>query len=300
VKGMERVVIAIMLIGICFNVFAIEVTTINTKQNLSLSDVQGQLLEDWVVVKSSNEERFKLHGKSIEIAANATLIAGLNSELTFIAVLAGSATSGKIKANAGEALILGHYKDSIIRTVSFNSEDFQGRLTRLGEAGLSEVLEPVVNQQKRKLFWGLLRTTSVNLNKPFDAVYEDGRREYLLHSSLLEIKANSPNMNELLRNTADSFILGLKNENVSLVAETLSPLLFLNDRGTPYANKEWVQQRLLFAEKICERLSNKSIGQPYIDDKGLIELEIDTLTYLLELQMFDGTYFIKELRKKEL
>jgi len=297
---MERVVIAIMLIGICFNVFAIEVTTINTKQNLSLSDVQGQLLEDWVVVKSSNEERFKLHGKSIEIAANATLIAGLNSELTFIAVLAGSATSGKIKANAGEALILGHYKDSIIRTVSFNSEDFQGRLTRLGEAGLSEVLEPVVNQQKRKLFWGLLRTTSVNLNKPFDAVYEDGRREYLLHSSLLEIKANSPNMNELLRNTADSFILGLKNENVSLVAETLSPLLFLNDRGTPYANKEWVQQRLLFAEKICERLSNKSIGQPYIDDKGLIELEIDTLTYLLELQMFDGTYFIKELRKKEL
>jgi len=297
---MERVVIAIMLIGICFNVFAIEVTTINTKQNLSLSDVQGQLLEDWVVVKSSNEERFKLHGKSIEIAANATLIAGLNSELTFIAVLAGSATSGTIKANAGEALILGHYKDSIIRTVSFNSEDFQGRLTRLGEAGLSEVLEPVVNQQKRKLFWGLLRTTSVNLNKPFDAVYEDGRREYLLHSSLLEIKANSPNMNELLRNTADSFILGLKNENVSLVAETLSPLLFLNDRGTPYANKEWVQQRLLFAEKICERLSNKSIGQPYIDDKGLIELEIDTLTYLLELQMFDGTYFIKELRKKEL
>ena len=115
-----------------------------------------------------------------------------------------------------------------------------------------EVLKSVIKSQKRKIFWGLLRQTSVNLGKPYNSVYESGRRRFILIPALIHIKIASSSVEDYQIRTGRAFLRALNQGDVDTVTALLNPLLFTEEGRTPLSYDGWMKLRRRFAEQLIK------------------------------------------------
>lgn len=284
------------------NTVSAEFFNMRTSSPLSLTEFPTAVLKDWIVVRSEEGEEVEFLGQQVQLSPGAIAIAGTNSELAFFAVLAHSISIGTdVVAEPGTVLLLGHSFGSGLSVQPFDAQDFFGRLRRLGADDLADTLLPVAESQQRKIFWGLLRPSEINVNKPYNIVFEQGRRKYTLHPVLLQIKRESRSEDELATNTANAFVTALREGDVESTAALLSPVMFQEQGRTPYSNDEWINRRLRFARMLCDKTQSREISRVGgRTERGHFLFTMEENEYLLKLQVFDGSYFIEEIAQRNL
>jgi len=263
----------------------------------SEEQVSNIVRADWLAIESTGQESIELLGRTLHLAPNTKAIAGSTSETLFIAVLSGEVTYVNQKpTQPGNVLISSHDSLSAAASVVYDAEDFADRLTRLGSSKLASVLEPVISEQSTMKFWGLLRPSKINVNKPYNAVYEQGRRKYLLPASILKLKQSSQTEAELTHNTASAFVGALQDGHSETVEELLSPLMFVSEGKTPFTSDEWQLRRKHFAGNLVSKSKGKQVVPPkQHDSRDAFIFFLDNKEYLLKLHAFDGAMFVKEV-----
>lgn len=189
---------------------------------------------------------------TLEVGAHSRLLLGANSVYIYAMTLSGEARAGTIAAPAGKILVWSHYglKDGAAKAYTFAADRLQSVFEANGHAADPDV-GSIVQAQKRKRFWGLLRPTNTNVAQPVSLELEGLRRSYQTSPEMIALKRASKDKEDYAINTVKAFVTALSRGNARAAARFISPALFLEGTEDDQAHHQLVTEgRVAFARHL--------------------------------------------------
>jgi len=276
-------------------------TLYEDRQPIGPDSLSASVSNGWVVVKSSSPTSVELFERRVELGQDSVVVLGTTSELLFCLVLAGEATDELgVKAFAGKVLAWTHFGTFKGASLHYDAKGFASRLDPATHGDLLEVIQSTADTQAMKRYWGLLRPTKTNLANPYNQAYESGRKRFLNLPVVVSLKQKSSAPTEYAESTARRFIEAIGAKDSQVAAALLNPLLFVAEGSTPFSNDQWVGLRERFASSLVAQewpiesgsLKRRSTGGPV-----QFEFSVSQQAYVLELGLFEDTYFVHSIEK---
>lgn len=188
---------------------------------------------------------------TLEVSSHSRLLLGANSVYIYALTLSGETRTGKIAAPAGKILVWSHYglKDGAPKVYTFAADRLQTVFAGNGRAGDPDV-DSIVQSQKRKRFWGLLRPTNTNVAQPVSIELEDLRRSYQTSPEMIALKRSSRDKADYAVKTVEVFVAALVRGDAQGAARFISPALFLEGAEARQAHQLLMEERVAFARRI--------------------------------------------------
>lgn len=151
---------------------------------------------------------------------------GLNSEFIFAAVISGRLKSEAGEMKPGQVLLLRHMAGTAARRQIFSAQELAQKFRELGRDDLAEALSDVVEQQRVKRFWGLLRPTNISIGTPVRPELESVREVYATHPAMIRVKRSVDEVEALPAAVATAFLDASRLGDTETMAALLNPAAF--------------------------------------------------------------------------
>jgi hypothetical protein len=205
---------------------------VSGKSPVSPEALPKTVAQQWVLASADGEGgSILLWDAEIKFFGEGKVIIGSSSEQIFAAVVAGvcSVESGGTWVNGlatGRIAHWGHDGRSRPRKGYYDALVLQESLVKAERAELADGLIGAVASQRKKLAWGFLRSTKLNLASPLSPEVETLRRSYLNQPEVIESRRTASAQAKLPAEVAARFLRHLQAGTASEASHLISPRLF--------------------------------------------------------------------------
>lgn len=255
----------------------------------------------WVLASASGEGgSLALWNSEIKFFGDGKVVVGSSSEQIFVAVVSGVCSveaGGKWVSglSTGQLAYWGHDGRSQPRKGFYDALAFQDSLTKAERPELAEGLTGTVVSQRKKLAWGFLRSTKINLAAPLAPEVESLRRSYLNQPEVIESRRSAASQSKLPAEVAASFLKHVKAGTASEASHLISPRLF--EAAATQGQLEQVRSdftKQLLGQDWAKKADPESLKMD--DTQPLMgEFTAGGETYVISLEPFDAGLFVKSV-----
>jgi hypothetical protein len=264
-----------------------------------------EALQSWVVaLADEGGGETALWDLQIDFTPGSRVLAGTSSELLFLAVIEGAVAvtstnaavkGGPLVAGPGDAVYAGHDAGSGLRRAPFSAERLLATLEQAGRSDLAGGLDVIASRQQRRMAWGLLRPTRLNIASPLRAGPENLRKSYLNQPEILSLRRASTTPADLAQAVASQFVSGLAKADASIVGHLISPRSF----DEAVKNNALQAARQGFARELLRQPWVKGVDPASVKPSEFLPLAYEFSAggerYEVHLEPFDATYFVKSV-----
>lgn len=280
---------------------AVTLQQVSDKAAVSTDTLAKTVTKQWVLATADGEGgSVQLWNSEIKFFGEGKIIIGSSSEQIFVAVLSGicAVESNGTWVNglsSGRVAYWGHDGRSRPQKGHYDALAFQDSLAKADRTELAEGLNGAVTSQSKKLRWGFLRSTKLNLASPLSPEVEKLRRSYLNQPEVIESRRTAPSQAKLPAEVAASFLKHLKAGTASEASHLISPRLF---------EAAATQGQL---EKVRADFTKELMSQAWSKEADPASLKMDETqplmgeftaggeTYVIHLEPFDAGLFVKSV-----
>jgi hypothetical protein len=171
----------------------------------------------------------------------------------------------------------------------------QTTLEQAGRPDLAEGLDTLAARQQRKIAWGFLRPTKLNIASPLRPGPESLRKSYLNQPEILSARRASDGPDDLSARVARTFLSSLAKADAAMAANLISPRSF----------EEAVQNGVLqparqsFARDLLKQPWARKIDVESVKPSEFMPLAFEFSAgeerFEVQLEPFDATLFVKSV-----
>jgi hypothetical protein len=293
-----------LLLGVTLSLSAqagVTLEQVTGKSPVSPEALAKTVAQQWVLASADGEGgSVQLWDAEIKFFGEGKVIIGSSSEQIFAAVVSGvcSVESGGTWVNglaAGRIAFWGHDGRSKPQKGFYDALVLQESLAKAERTELADGLNGAVVSQRKKLAWGFLRTTKLNLASPLSPEVETLRRSYLNQPEVIDSRRTAPAAAKLPAEVAARFLKHLQAGTASEASHLISPRLFevaatqgkLEEARTDFT-KELLSQD--WPKKADPASLKMDPDQPLMG-----EFTAGGETYVIHLEPFDAGVFVKSV-----
>ena len=271
------------------------------KSSVSAEALAKTVAQQWVLASADGEGgSIQLWDAEIKFFGEGKIIIGSSSEQIFAAVVSGvcSVESGGTWVNGlatGRLAFWGHDGRNRPQKGYYDALVLQESLTKAGRAELVEGLNGAAASQRKKLAWGFLRSTKLNLASPLSPEVETLRRSYLNQPEVIASRRTASAQAQLPAEVARNFLKHLQAGTASEASHLISPRLF--EAAATQGKLETA--RADFTKELLSQDWPKQTDPASLkmdpDQPLMGEFTAGGETYVIHLEPFDAGVFVKSV-----